>query len=220
MAEPLGERLCVQDDAEALCRAISEVAQLAQRDPDRAEAYVPSIVRALDASQLAVQSHAVWASGQIGAQRPYWLRDAMPTLARLSECDSEEIRARAVAALGRIGTTGPELVEPYLPAILLATRDEGPEVRRSAMVACRQLGSERPGWFTPYVELFIAMLHDPDDDIVRREAPQVLRAIGRLRPDLVTRAIPRLRDLSQDEREDPVVRIHSQAALKEIQALF
>jgi HEAT repeat protein len=64
------------------------------------------------------------------------------------------------------------------------------------------------------VPLFIRLLDDPDTQRVRREAPEILRVIGKRQPEIVECAIPKLVEKLSDE--DKVLRIHAQGALDAI----
>lgn len=135
-------------------------------------------------------------------------------LARLTDHEAGEVRARAVWALGRIGRACTELIKAYLPNILAKVGDADPKVRGAVISACESIAAERPEWFADAIPAFLHLLDDPNVRYVRREAPKILRIIGRQHPEIVDCAVAKLTEKLDDD--DRVVRIHAQAALNSI----
>jgi hypothetical protein len=80
--------------------------------------------------------------------------------------------------------------------------------------ASENIANSKPELFKNYINIYEDMLDDPDMKLVRSEAPEFFRVMGKNRPDLVERSIPKLKLKTQDENR--VTRIHSKGALRVI----
>lgn len=202
---------------EVVRKALKRTASIASRQPElvqHMEGMWPVLVKHLSHPDPAVCSASCWAVGHVGRRRPDWVEAVLPQLADLTRHPSTRVREMAIWAMGVIGRAKPEMVAPYLSTILEGTKDAEGKVRLSAIWACENIATQRPEWFADCLPLFIGMLDDPDTKRVRGEVPELLRVIGKRRPDLVECAIPELvRKLNDSDR---VTRVHTAGALKAI----
>jgi len=199
----------------ATCVALGRIAHVGFRQPELVKTIIPDLIGYLSDSNSEVCSRACWAFGQIGLQRPKWVQIAVPRLTQLIEHPEARVREEAIWALGCIGRAQPEIVKSYLDRIWQKANDEEPQVRLAVIRACENIAAQRPEWFANAIPLFAELLDDPDTRYVRREAPEILRIIGKRRPDLVRCAAPKLIEKLTDP--DSVVRMHAQGALNVIQ---
>ncbi len=199
---------------QAVCKALGQVARVGYRQPEQVKRAVPALIKRLADPEPEICSRACWAVGQVGFRKPEWVQAAVSTLARLTEYPNAKVREKAIWALGRIGRAKPDMVKKHLALILSKAGDQSPRVRLSVIWTCENIATQRPEWFAEALPIFIGLLDDPDARHVRREAPEILRVLGKRRPEIVECAIPKLTEKLSDK--DRVVRIHAQGALNAI----
>jgi HEAT repeat protein len=202
---------------EVVRKGLKRTASIASKQPELVhylEEMLPALVKLLSHPDPAVCSVSCWAVGHVGRRRPDWVNAVVPQLAHLTQHTSSKVREMTIWAIGVIGRAEPGIVAPYLSAILEGVKDAEGKVRLSAIWACENIATQRPEWFADYLPLFIGMLDDPDTKHVRGEVPELLRVIGKRRPDLVECAVPELRRKLNDS--DRVTRVHAAGALKAI----
>ena len=155
---------------------------------------------------IRVRAKALWLLGEMGLLYAEQVSPHVEAIARFLTAKEALLRERALNALGRIGRGDYSLIEPYLPGMRLLASDGEPPVRLAFIWACENIATNAPELFENDMPLFAALLGDGNDR-VRIEAPEIVRVLGKRKPDYV---MPYLSLLKESVENDPerVVRIH------------
>ncbi|MCI0465292.1 MAG: HEAT repeat domain-containing protein [Gemmataceae bacterium] len=177
--------------------AVPPLMVLLREDPDNAvanmaavslarigPAALPELVKALEDKQQPVRQRAAWALSKFGPEA----RAAVPSLLRALRDESARVRALAAQALGGIGGDPEELVPPLYRSF----RDADPEARRQAGLALVTLG-------VPAVKELRKALGE-EDAILRRDAANVLAAMGHEAKEVIAYLVPLLKDADEQVR--------------------
>lgn len=202
-------------DVKLVCHSLKQISRVRNEELELLEELIPIIIALLDSPSSDIRSCCCWTLGQIGFHKPDWVENAMPRLAKLIVDPEAKVREKAIWTTGRIGRAKPDLVKEYIQLILDKAEDVEPKVRMNCIWACENIATVYPEWFSTVIPVFIRLLDDPDTKYVRSEAPEIFRVIGKRRPDIVSFAIPKLIEKTQDDCR--VTRVHAKGALRAIQ---
>lgn len=174
--------------------------------------YVGSL---LTGSSPKITAKALWMLGEMGLQYPEKIEPYVDKIAPFLESEDDLLRERSVNALGRIGRANFKLIAPYFDFLLKRATDSCPNVRLSFIWASENIATNTPEVYKEHISVF-AMLLDDENDRVRIEAPEILRVIGKRRPEYVEQYIEKLRYLTEHD-DEKVVRLHAKGAIKAIE---
>ena len=182
------------------------------KDRNRWKERIPYVSSLLVHESIKIQGKALWLLGEMGLVYPQSVQAAVPAIAAFL-CSSEPfLRERAVNALGRIGRADYSLIEPYWAELFRFASDEEAKVRLSFIWASENIASSTPDIYKRCMPVFEKLLHDADDK-VRMEAPEIVRVLGKRRPEFVRPYVEQLQKISETD-DNPVVRIHCLGAIK------
>ena len=182
------------------------------KDRARWEASIPSVASLLTSESVKIRAKTLWLLGEMGLKFPASIGESVPSIAAFLDSAEPLQRERAVIALGRIGRGDFRLIEPYWAGLFRFASDEGPNVRLGFIWASENIATNTPDPYGEYIPVFAKLLHDSDDR-VRMEAPEIVRVLGKRRPDFVTPYLELLRRISETDG-NRVVRIHCSGAIK------
>lgn len=174
--------------------------------------YVASL---LTGSSPKITAKALWMLGEMGLQYPEKIEPYVDKIASFLESEDDLLRERSVNALGRIGRANFKFIVPYFDFMFQRATDSCPNVRLSFIWASENIATNTPEVYKEHISVF-AMLLDDENDRVRIEAPEILRVIGKRRPEYVEQYIEKLRYLAEHD-DEKVVRIHAKGAIKAIE---
>ena len=182
------------------------------KDRDRWEAGIPYVSSLLTDESVKIRAKALWLLGEMGFKFPASISDSVPSIAAFLDNTEVLLRERAVIALGRIGRGDFRLVEPYWAGLFRFASAPEPDVRLGFIWASENIATNTPGPYGEHMPVFAELLHD-NDDRVRMEAPEIVRVLGKRRPEFVTPYLELLRLMSETDG-NRVVRIHCSGAIK------
>ena len=182
------------------------------KDKDRWKEAIPYVSSLLSHDSVKIQAKALWLLGEMGLVYPQPVQDAVPTIASFLDSQEPLLRERAINALGRIGRGRYQVIEPYWMGLFRFASDEEPKVRLAFIWASENIAANTPGIYGDYMPVFEKLLHDADD-MVRMEAPEIFRVLGKRRPEFVRPYLVRLQSIAETD-PNRVVRIHCLGAIK------
>ena len=185
---------------------------LLTKDKDRWKEAIPYVSSLLSHDSVKIQAKALWLLGEMGLVYPQPVQDAVPTIASFLDSQEPLLRERAINALGRIGRGRYQVIEPYWMGLFRFASDEEPKVRLAFIWASENIAANTPGIYGDYMPVFEKLLHDADD-MVRMEAPEIFRVLGKRRPEFVRPYLVRLQSIAETD-PNRVVRIHCLGAIK------
>ena len=103
-------------------------------------------------------------------------------------------------AIGSVGRADVSAVEKRMEKIIQLHCDPIPKVRGAMLIACQNIAQAKATILKPYIGLFERMLDDPDE-IVREQAPEIFRIIGKYEPEIVERSLVFLKTKLNDPSE-------------------
>ena len=189
---------------------------LLTKDKDRWKESIPYVSSLLAHNSVKIQAKALWLLGEMGFVYPQSVQEAIPVIASFLDSPVSLLRERAVNALGRIGRGDYRLIEPYWAKLFRFASDEEPKVRLSFIWASENIATNTPDIYEDHMAVFGNLLHD-NDDKVRMEAPEILRVLGKRRPEFVRPYLEQLRRISETD-ENRVVRLHCLGAVRATEA--
>ena len=185
---------------------------LLTKDKDRWKEAIPYVSSLLSHDSVKIQAKALWLLGEMGLVFPRSVQDAVPAIASFLDSSEPLLRERAINALGRIGRGRYQVIEPYWMGLFRFASDEEPKVRLAFIWASENIAANTPGIYGDYMPVFEKLLHDADD-MVRMEAPEIFRVLGKRRPEFVRPYLVRLQSIAETD-PNRVVRIHCLGAIK------
>lgn len=168
----------------------------------------------LEGQSSKITAKALWLLGEMGLQYPEEIIQHVSRIATFMDSPDDLLRERALNALGRIGRARFDAIRPYWEKMMSLTTDGNPRVRLAFIWASENIATNTPEVYEQHMPLFAKLLHDSDDR-VRMEAPEMFRVMGKRLPQAVMPYIDTLQQLAEND-PNPVVRIHSNGALKVI----
>ena len=165
-----------------------------------------------DDYSVAVKAKALWLLGEMGLKYPREIESHVNDIASYLEEDDSKLRERSANAIGRIGRADNELVIDYMDKLMKMKDDESANVRHAFIWACENIATNAPDLFCDKLDIFFEMISD-SEDIVRIEAPEMFRVIGKTRPNCVGPYLKRLEYFAEND-ENRIVRIHSAGAIR------
>lgn len=148
----------------------------------------------------------------MGLEYPSSVKDAVPQVVSFLDSNEPLLRERAINALGRIGRGDINVIKSYWNDLFRFASDEEANVRLSFIWASENIATNTPDIYEEYMSVFEKLLQDPDDK-VRMESPEIVRVLGKRRPEYVRPFLEQLRQISETD-PNRVVRIHSLGAIK------
>ena len=182
------------------------------KDKDRWKEAIPYVSSLLSHDSVKIQAKALWLLGEMGLVFPRSVQDAVPAIASFLDSSEPLLRERAINALGRIGRGRYQVIEPYWMGLFRFASDEEPKVRLAFIWASENIAANTPGIYGDYMPVFEKLLHDADD-MVRMEAPEIFRVLGKRRPEFVRPYLERLQSIAETD-SNRVVRLHCLGAIK------
>ena len=179
---------------------------------DQWEEKIPYVSSLLAHESEKIQAKALWLLAEMGFAYPQSVRDAVSAIASFCNSPVPLLRERALNAIGRIGRGDFHLIEPYWSDLFRFADDAAAQVRLSFIWASENIATNTPDIYGDHMPVFEKLLHDPDDK-VRMEAPEIFRALGKRRPEIVRPFVEELRRISETD-SNRVVRIHCLGAMK------
>jgi HEAT repeat protein len=181
----LGELLANGDD-DSRKEAASSIKHASARS-EAARSLAPEVGRltaALDDEVPLVLSWTAGALGNIGAEAPEQVSEAVDPLITLLHYRPGYLRVRSAAAtaLGKIGAEAPGQVTEAIGPLVSLLDDEHSSIRGVAAAALGDIGGEAPGQVGEAIEP-LAAARDDEDGFVRSRATDALRNIGRGAPE-------------------------------------
>ena len=161
-----------------------------------------------------IMAKALWLHGEMGMQYPEEIEPYVASIAAFLDSQDDLLRERSLNALGRIGRTSFESVKPYWEKMFELATDNNPRVRLSFIWASENIATNTPDPYEDHMSYFSELLHDIVD-MVRIEAPEIFRVLGKRRPQIVKPYLDNLKWLAENDPH-PVVRIHSAGAIRVI----
>lgn len=143
-------------------------------------------------------SHAYWAIGEIGINRPDKVIHLMEGAFAALKNRNWEIREKALFAIGKTGRAEITIVAHRIDKIMQLHCDPIPKVRLAMLSACENIAHTKAKLFTPYIGLFERLLNDPDETFVSGHAPEIFRVIGKYEPEIVERSLVFLKEKLRD----------------------
>ena len=182
------------------------------KEKDRWKESIPYVSSLLAHESVKIQAKALWLLGEMGLIYPQTVQDAVPGIASFLDSPEPLLRERTVNALGRIGRGSYPTIEPYWKGLFRFASDDEPKVRLAFIWASENIAMNTPDIYEEHMSVFEKLLHDADDK-VRMEAPEILRVLGKRRPEFVRPYVEQLRQISETD-DNRVVRIHCLGAIK------
>lgn len=182
------------------------------KEKDRWEESIDGVAALLNGQSSKITGKALWLLGEMGLRYPQRLMPYLNGIAAYLSSEDSFLRERATNALGRIGRTDFALVEPYMERLLALAEDESPGVRLAFIWASENIATNTPEVFAEKLPRYTKLLHD-ENDRVRIEAPEILRVLGKRKPEYVKPYLDELKHLSESD-SNSVVRIHAKGAIR------
>lgn len=182
------------------------------KNKDEWERNIPYVSSLLSSGSVRIGAKALWLLGEMGMKHSSSIRDSVPAIASFRDSAEPLLRERAINALGRIGRNDYRLIEPYWADLFRFAADREANVRLSFIWASENIAVNTPDPYEPFMFVFAELLRDRDD-IVRMEAPEIFRVLGKRRPEFVQPYIELLRTTSETDG-NRVVRVHCSGAIK------
>lgn len=182
------------------------------KNKDRWKDEIPYVKSLLDNESVKIKAKALWLLGEMGLLYPADVRDSVLKIVSYLDSSVPLLRERAVNALGRIGRGDFNIIKPYWDELFRFASDKEPKVRLSFIWASENIATNSPDIYCGYMTVFEKLLYDADD-IVRMEAPEIFRVLGKRRPDFVRPFERELKTISESDN-NRVVRIHCLGAIK------
>lgn len=182
------------------------------KNKDRWKDEIPYVKSLLDNESVKIKAKALWLLGEMGLLYPADVRDSVLKIVSYLDSSVPLLRERAVNALGRIGRGDFNIIKPYWDELFRFASDKEPKVRLSFIWASENIATNTPDIYCGYMTVFEKLLYDADD-IVRMEAPEIFRVLGKRRPDFVRPFERELKTISESDN-NRVVRIHCLGAIK------
>ena len=182
------------------------------RDKARWEESIPLASSLLSHESVRIRAKALWLLGEMGLAHPESIYGTIPAIAAFLDSPEPILRERAANALGRIGRADFQAIEPHWQRMFRLASDENAKVRLAFVWASENIATNTPGIYEGHMPVFDKLLHD-EDDKVRMEAPEMFRALGKRKPELVRPYMEELRRAAETDA-NRVVRIHCQGAIK------
>ncbi|MBE7072209.1 MAG: HEAT repeat domain-containing protein [Ruminococcaceae bacterium] len=182
------------------------------KNKDRWKDEIPYVKSLLDNESVKIKAKALWLLGEMGLLYPADVRDSVLKIVPYLDSSVPLLRERAVNALGRIGRGDFNIIKPYWDELFRFASDKEPKVRLSFIWASENIATNTPDIYCGYMTVFEKLLYDADD-IVRMEAPEIFRVLGKRRPDFVRPFERELKTISESDN-NRVVRIHCLGAIK------
>ena len=182
------------------------------KNKDRWKDEIPYVKSLLDNESVKIKAKALWLLGEMGLLYPADVRDSVLKIVPYLDSSVPLLRERAVNALGRIGRGDFNIIKPYWDELFRFASDKEPKVRLSFIWASENIATNTPDIHCGYMTVFEKLLYDADD-IVRMEAPEIFRVLGKRRPDFVRPFERELKTISESDN-NRVVRIHCLGAIK------
>ena len=179
---------------------------------ERWEENIPYVATLLASESTKIQAKALWLLGEMGLAFPHAIADHVPAIAAFRNSADSRLRERALNALGRIGRGSYELIEPYWADLFRFAHDEEASVRLAFIWASENIATNTPDPYRDHMPVYAALLHD-SDDLVRMEAPEMFRVLGKRRPEYVHPYLEQLRHIAETDT-NRVVRIHCEGAIR------
>ena len=180
------------------------------KDKSTWEESIPYVSSLLANDSVKIQAKALWLLGEMGY--PLSVQDSVPAIASFTGSPAALLRERAVGALGRIGRGSYAVIEPYWADLFRFASDEEAKVRLSFIWASENIATNTPDKYEKHMAIFEKLMYDSDDK-VRMEAPEIIRVLGKRRPDFVRPYLEQLKQISETD-DNRVVRIHCLGAIK------
>ena len=184
------------------------------KNKDRWKDEIPYVKSLLDNESVKIKAKALWLLGEMGLLYPADVRDSVLKIVSYLDSSVPLLRERAVNALGRIGRGDFNIIKPYWDELFRFASDKEPKVRLSFIWASENIATNTPDIYCGYMTVFEKLLYDADD-IVRMEAPEIFRVLGKRRPDFVRPFERELKTISESDN-NRVVRIHCLGAIKSL----
>ena len=159
-----------------------------------------------------VKTKALWILGEMGLKHPTEIEPYIEDIITYLEDDNPKLRERSTNALGRIGRADKDLIIPHMDKLMEMRNDESYAVRHAFIWACENIAVNAPELFCEKMEMYYQMIFDSNEK-VRIEAPEMFRVIGKTNPDCVKPYLEKLELIAEND-EHPVVRIHSEGAVR------
>lgn len=159
-----------------------------------------------------VKAKALWLLGEMGLKYPEEIEGYVRDIVCYMEDENPKLRERSTNALGRIGRGDENLIIPYLDKLMTMKDDESENIRHAFIWACENIATNAPELFLEKLEIFLEMISDSSDK-VRIEAPEMFRVVGKQKPDHVKPYLEKLEWIAEND-ENPIVRIHSEGAIR------
>ncbi len=182
------------------------------KNKDRWKDEIPYVKSLLDNESVKIRAKALWLLGEMGLLYPAAVQDSVLKIVSYLDSSVPLLRERAVIALGRIGRGDFNIIKPYWGELFRFASDEEPKVRLSFIWASENIATNTPDIYCGYMTVFEKLLYDAVD-IVRMEAPEIFRVLGKRRPDFVRPLERELKTISESDN-NRVVRIHCLGAIK------
>ena len=182
------------------------------RSKERWEESIPYVALLLASDSVKIQAKALWLLGEMGLAFPFSIKGHVAAVASFLDSAEPLLRERAVNALGRIGRGCYESIEPYWVGLFRFAKDESSGVRLAFIWASENIATNTPYPYQDYMPVFAKLLHDSDEK-VRMEAPEILRVLGKRKPDFVKPYLEQLRNIAETDL-NRVVSIHCLGAIK------
>jgi hypothetical protein len=182
------------------------------KNKDRWKDEIPYVKSLLDNEYVKIKAKALWLLGEMGLLYPADVQDSVLKIVSYLDSSVPLLRERAVNALGRIGRGDFNIIKPYWDELFRFASDKEPKVRLSFIWASENIATNTPDIYCGYMTVFEKLLYDADD-IVRMEAPEIFRVLGKRRPDFVRPFERELKTISESDN-NRVVRIHCLGAIK------
>lgn len=183
------------------------------RNKEEWKSNIDSVAAKLDENNsVAVNAKALWLLGEMGLKHPKEIECHIPDIAGFMEDENPKLRERAANAIGRIGRVDKNLVITYMDRLMNMKDDKSGNVRHAFIWACENIATNAPELFCDKLEIYYQMIFDSAEK-VRIEAPEMFRVVGKGKPDCVELYLEKLELIAQND-EHPVVRIHSEGAIR------
>jgi HEAT repeat protein len=182
------------------------------KSKERWEESIPYVASLLASDSVKIQAKALWLLGEMGLAFPFSIKDHVAAVSLFLDSAVPLLRERAVNALGRIGRGCYESIEPYWVGLFRFAEDESSGVRQAFIWASENIATNTPAPYQDHMPVFAKLLHDSDEK-VRMEAPEILRVLGKRKPDFVKPYLEQLRNIAETD-PNRVVRIHCLGAIR------
>lgn len=194
--------------------AISQLSRIAFRNPEIIIPAIPYFRKGLESISHEIVSKSAWAIGQVANKRADLVSEFVLSLVELFQHSEPKVRSNALWAVGRIGRANGVFVKKYMDDIFSLAEDKEPKVRQDMIWACENIATNYPELVEHKLNIFQKLLFDDNIALVRREATEVFRVLGKKIPEKTAPYLSDLQELMSDN--DRVVRIHAEGAIKSI----